>query len=61
MPDVGERLEMVEQGLTELSRHMDKGFSEVDQGFDRVDGIFDSLAADVQKLRVLGELSEERI
>ena len=61
MPDVGERLEKVEQGLTELSRHMDERFTEVDQRFDRVEGRIDSLAADVQKLRVLGERSEERI
>ena len=61
MPDVGERLEKVEQGLTELSRHMDKRFTEVDQRFDRVEGRIDSLAEDVQKLRVLGERSEERI
>ena len=33
MPDVGERLEKVEQGLTGLSRRMDERFADIDKRF----------------------------
>ena len=61
MPDVVERLEKVEQGLTELSQRMDERFAQVDQRFDEVDRQFDAMTADVQKLRVLGEENSTQI
>ena len=36
MPDVGERLEKVEQGLTELSQRMDERFAQVDNRFNQL-------------------------
>jgi DNA repair ATPase RecN len=36
MPDVGERLEKVEQGLTELSQRMDERFAKADQRFNQL-------------------------
>jgi hypothetical protein len=36
MPDLGERLDKVEQGLTELSQRMDERFAKVDQRFNQL-------------------------
>jgi chromosome segregation ATPase len=40
MPDVGDQLEKVEQGLTELRQRMDERFGQVDQRFAQVDQQF---------------------
>lgn len=40
MPEAGERLEKVEQGLTELRQRMDERFAQVDQRFDQLDQRF---------------------
>lgn len=40
MPDVEERLEKVERGLTELGHRMDERFDEVTQRLDKVDERF---------------------
>ena len=68
MPDVGERLEKVEQGLTELGQRVDERFDEVKHRFDKVDGRLgevdrrlDALGSEVHSLRVLAEQNEERI
>ena len=54
MPDVGERLEKVEQGLTELGQRVDERFDEVKQRFDKVDGRFGEVD---QRLDALGAKS----
>ena len=43
MPDVGERLEKVEQGLTELSQRVDERFDEVTQRLDKIDRRLDKV------------------
>ena len=65
MPDVDERLDHVEQKLKDLGERIDEQFGRSTSSsprsierFDRVEGRIDSLAADVQKLQVLGERSE---
>ena len=47
MPDVGERLDKVERGLTELSQRMDERFAQVDKRFTQ--------------LQVLGEENTSKI
>ena len=42
MPDVGERLDKVEQGLTDIGQRMDERFAKVDERFDEVDERFDA-------------------
>ena len=62
MPDVDERLDRVEQGLTTLGERMDEQFAKVNERFAQVDQRFahvdqrsGSLEAEVSKLRVLAE------
>ena len=62
MPDVDERLDRVEQGLTTLGERMDEQFAKVNERFAQVDQRFahvdqrsGSLEAEVSKLRLLAE------
>jgi len=61
---VDERFGQIDERFGQIDERfgqVDQRFAQVDQRFDRGEDRIDSLAADVQKLRVLGERSEERI
>jgi DNA repair ATPase RecN len=48
MPDVGERLDKVEQGLTELSQRMDERFAKVDQRFTQLQVLTEENASQIK-------------
>jgi archaellum component FlaC len=75
MPDVNERLDRVEEGLTKLGQRMDEQFAKVDERFAQVDERFakvderfakiderfEALTSEVRQLRVLGEENSSQI